>query len=295
VRPLYVNGEVRDVGYLAQLRVDRRYRGRWLVSRGFRFFRELHRDGRVSRYLTTITDDSREARGLLVERPRPHFPRYRELDRLLTFALVLRRRRRAARADLRPVPVDPAEAAAFLEREGPARQFFPAYRKDDFVDSPLTRGFRSEDWVAVARRGALIAVGGLWDQLAYKQAVVQGYGGALAWGRPLANVGLRALGASPLTPPGTRVPAAYLAFVRVAGDEPAAFEALLDAACAEAARRGYGFLLVGAVARDPLAAAARRRLHVTYRSRLYSVAYDGEEGPDDGLDRRLPYVEIAAL
>jgi hypothetical protein len=91
------------------------------------------------------------------------------------------------------------------------------------------------------------------------------------------------------------VPAAYLAFVRVAGDEPAAFEALLDAACAEAARRGYGFLLVGAVARDPLAAAARRRLHVTYRSRLYSVAYDGEEGPDDGLDRRLPYVEIAAL
>src|SRR5262245_51350511 len=89
VRPLYVNGEVRDVGYLAQLRVDRRYRGRWLVSRGFRFFQELHGDGRVTRYLTTITDDNHEARAMLVEHPRRHFPRYRELDRLLTFALVL--------------------------------------------------------------------------------------------------------------------------------------------------------------------------------------------------------------
>src|SRR5688500_16082267 len=34
-RPLFVNGQVEEVGYLSQLRVDNAYRGRWLVAKGF--------------------------------------------------------------------------------------------------------------------------------------------------------------------------------------------------------------------------------------------------------------------
>jgi hypothetical protein len=296
VRRLYVNGEPREVGYLSQLRVDRRYRGRWLLSRGFQVFRALHADGRVRRYLTTITDDNHEARRLLVERPRRHFPRYRELERLVTFALVLRRRGApAGRGLFGPIAVDPGDAVGFLEREGPARQFFPAYRKDDFDGSSLTRGFASTDWLAVGRAGTVAAVGGLWDQQAYKQAVVRGYAGPLRLLRPLASLALRALGAAALPPPGASVRGVYLAFHRVAGEDPAAFAALLDVACAEAARRGHAYLLVGLAARDPLLAVARRRLHVAYPSRLYSVSYEEDEAGDDAPDGRLPHVEIATL
>jgi hypothetical protein len=293
LRSLWVNGEPREVGYLAQLRVAGRYRGRWLVSRGFRFFRELHADGHAARYLTTIVEDNREARRLLVERPRRHFPRYRELERVLTLALVLRRRRAWPSPGFERVAVETGEAAAFLEREGPARQFFPAYRKDDFAEGALTRGFRTDGWLAVARGGSLAAVGGLWDQQAYKQSVVRGYTGALGWTRPLASLALRAVGAAPLPPPGAPLRAVYLAFLRVVGDDPAAFAALLEVACAEAARRGYAYLLIGFAARDPLASVARRRLHVSYPSRLYEVAYPDEDV--EPLDSRLPYVELAAL
>src|SRR5262245_19058987 len=115
LRSLWVNGEVREVGYLAQLRVAGRYRGRWLVSRGFGFFRELHADGRAARYLTTIVEDNQEARRLLVERPRRHFPRYRELERFLSMALVLRRRRARSSPGFERVAVETGEAAAFLE------------------------------------------------------------------------------------------------------------------------------------------------------------------------------------
>src|SRR5688500_3317062 len=53
VRRRYVGGEPRDVGYLSQLRVDGRYRGRWLVPAGFRFLADLDVDGRADGYITT--------------------------------------------------------------------------------------------------------------------------------------------------------------------------------------------------------------------------------------------------
>jgi hypothetical protein len=89
-RPLYINGHVEEVGYLSQLRVDKRFRGRWVVSNGFRFFHQLDADRRVSGYITTIIEGNTEAQGILVHRARRHFPIYREIDRLCTLAIILR-------------------------------------------------------------------------------------------------------------------------------------------------------------------------------------------------------------
>ena len=298
IRPMFVNGESREVGYLSQLRVHRRYQGRWLLSRGFRVFRTLHADGRVTRYLTTITEDNHAARRLLVERPRRDFPVYRQLDRLLTLALVVRRPAaprpspcevgRAAEADL-------AEVVAFLERHGAARQFFPVYTKDDFRESPTTRGFRVEDFLLASRAGQLVGVAGLWDQSAYKQTVVRGYAGALRWLRPLSVAGARVMGARPLARPGEAIRAIYLALVCVAGDDPTVFRALLRHAHDLAARRGFAYLMVGLTARDPLLAVARESWHVAYPSRVFTVSYPDEDARDGPLDGRLPYIEIASL
>src|SRR4051794_16922614 len=41
-RPMFVNGEEVNLGYLGQLRIDEAARGRWLVSRGFSFLKQLH-------------------------------------------------------------------------------------------------------------------------------------------------------------------------------------------------------------------------------------------------------------
>ena len=48
VRSMYINGRATDVGYLGQLRVDRRFQGRRLVSAGFRYIRDLDLDQRTS-------------------------------------------------------------------------------------------------------------------------------------------------------------------------------------------------------------------------------------------------------
>src|ERR1051325_6014625 len=57
-RRMFINGQAEEVGYLGQLRVSHRFRGRWLVSRGFRFLHQLHADSRVEAYLATITEEN---------------------------------------------------------------------------------------------------------------------------------------------------------------------------------------------------------------------------------------------
>lgn len=150
VRTLYVNGQPRRVGYLSQLRVDEKFRGRWLVQQGYRFFRELHADGRCDGYITTIIAGNSIAERLLVTVVRPSLPRYRLLDRLVAVTLPARK------SDL---PVATVRAEEFLQIYGPRRQFFPLYKGEpiEFV-------------------GDENGVAGLWDQTAYKQTIVPGRG-----------------------------------------------------------------------------------------------------------------------
>jgi GNAT superfamily N-acetyltransferase len=307
-RPMFVNGQAEEVGYLGQLRIDPAHQGRWLLSRAFQHLREWHNDGRVAGYITTIIEDNAIAEGVLVRRARRHFPIYRELDRLCTLALVVTRlplRRRVCPAGApaytisRGSEATPGEIAAFLRECGAARQFFPVYDEADFCDNPLTRDFQMRDFV-IARHGqggALVGVLGLWDQARYKQTVIHSYHGSLRRLRPAYNLGARLLGAPPLPPPGGHLRYAYASFGCVRQDDPAIFAALLWQVYRMAAERGYSYLMLGLTTSDPLLPVARRYPHLAYYSRLYTV--DWPDAPRAGLharlDGRTPYIELATL
>ncbi|MDF1522934.1 MAG: hypothetical protein P1P87_08965, partial [Trueperaceae bacterium] len=185
------------------------------------------------------------------------------------------------------------DVVAFLRVEGARRQLFPAYALKDLTTGTALRGLAPED-VQVAWRGErIVGTLAVWDQSAFKQDVVAGYGTPLRRWRPLVDVAARLVGARPLTPPGAAIPLAFAALVRVADDDPAVFRALL-AAGAEAARaRGKGLLMVGLADADPLLPVARRFLHVPYRSELYALAWGDD--PAARHDGRVPQIEIATL
>lgn len=297
VRPLFINGQAEAVGYLSQLRIDGPFRGRWIVSGGFRYIQQLHADGRVAGYISTIIEGSDEAVGILVRRPRPHFPPFREMARLWVLSLIVGRPRSLpdSLCEIRRGSTTELERiVAFLRRHGPAKQFFPAYTAADFgPDSSLTLGFAVEDFVLAWQGDRLVGVAGLWDQSAYKQTVVHAYRGRLAYLRPVYNIGLRLMGAQPLPAPGQKIRFAYASFICVAQNEPAIFGLLLQALYNLAAERGYAYLTVGLAEADPLLAVARRHRHIAYYSRLYSVGWD--EAWHNRLDGRLPYIEVASL
>jgi len=298
IRRLFVNGCLQQVGYLSQLRVDKPFRGNWLVSRGFRFLHQLHQAAPAPAYLASITEENVVARGLLVDRPRGRLPAFREVDRLHTLALIVRSPKAlpAAPYDIaRGSPADLAAIIAFLREHGAAKQFFPTYDVDGFGGDSATCGFRVDDFIVVRSRGTVVGVIGLWDQSAYKQTVVQAYSGWLGRARPLYNAGAGLLGAQPLPEAGQAIRSIYASFVCVADNDPAIFQALLQSAYNLAAQRKYAFLIIGLSVRDPLLRIARRYAHITYRSRLYLVCWQDGEGFHERLDNRVPYIDVATL
>jgi hypothetical protein len=313
-RPLFVNGQIEEVGYIGQLRVDERFRGRWVVSGGFHYFHHLHADGRVAGYITTIIEGNTQAQGLLVERARRHFPIYREVDRLCTVAIILkkplfrlcsRNRHHAPEQSLplgrtaleiRPATLTDLPAiVAFLQQYGAAKQFFPVYTQNDFCTGPTTLGFQVEDFIIARRQGEIVGIIGLWDQSSFKQTVVRVYKGTLGRLRLLYNGWLRLSGAKPLPSPGQPIHFAYASFICIAENSRDIFGTLLHQVYNLAVERGYAYLMVGLSTRDPLLEVAQGYTHIPYFSRLYTVCWPDEAAFHERLDQRIPYVEIASL
>jgi hypothetical protein len=297
-RPLFVNGQVEEVGYLGQLRVGERFRGRWMVSEGFRFLHGLHADGRVPGYVTTIIEGNDQAQGILVDRARRHFPVYREVDRLCTMAILLRAPKRPL---VSPYEISRGSATdlnmivTFLKQQGAAKQFSPVYAMNDFGGNPATLGFQVEDFIVARCNGKLVGVIGLWDQSSYKQTVVRAYNDSLGWLRPLYNVAARLAGTQPLPLPGEPIRSAYASFIFIAENNLEIFRVLLRHIYNLAAERRYATLMVGLSVRDPLLSLARQYAHISYYSRLFTVCWKEEEDFHKRLDARVPYIEIAAL
>jgi hypothetical protein len=293
-RRAFVNGREERVSYVGQIRAAESDRGRWLVQRAIAWLRETGRTDLLC--YGVIARENPRARELLVGRRAPGAPVRTRLAGLTTCAILLRPRR-PVRIPGMEVELGSAgaipEIVAFLREEGPRRQLFPAYAVSDFTDGRTLRGLAPED-VAVARRvGRIVGVMAAWDQAAFKQDIVAWYGPTLRRLRPAYDALARALGARPLTRPGAAIPLSFAACTAIAGDDPAVMRGLI-AACAERARElGKAFLMLGLADDDPLLPVARRWLHVTYRSDLFTLAWDRGRLPVP--DRRVPYIEIATL
>ena len=302
-QPRFVNGQIVEIGYLGQLRVAEKYRGRWVLLHGIAALRELDADGRVSTYLVAISDENRIARGILVDHPRSQFPAMREIGRIYTLGIILSKpwttlslfhRSRSSAQVERGSLARLGEIVAYLGHQGAHRQFFPVYEKTS-LSGPATRGFQVEDLLIARQAGEIRGVLGLWDQSGYKQSVVQSYDKSLRRIRPLYNLAARAVGVQSLPAPGDHILSAYASFICVTDDDPHIFALLLGRAYRLATERGYAYLMLGLVERDPLLPTARRYPHISYHSSLYTACWQGARALNAALDDRVPYIEIAAL
>ncbi len=287
-RCMYVNGREQRLGYFGQLRVDERYRGRWIVSKGFSALKQLHASDPLPAYLAAIVDGNREAVGVLVQKPRKHFPAFHAVADYCTFAIDVRRPKPPLASDAQISAAGPdqlAEIVTFLRTEGARRQFFPVWTEES-LRSLTALGLRIEDLRVARRNDEIVGLAGLWDQSAYKQTVVRGYSG---WLKALASF-YRAL-----PRPGEKLRSAYAAFICIAGDDAAVFAALLRELYNLAGARAFNYLLVGLDSRDPLAPVARGYAHVLYPSRLYLAEWSDAGRLYEQLDDRPAYMDIATL
>ncbi len=298
IRPVFVNGTETEVGVIGQVRIAPQYQGKGLLHRGLPLFIEHSRPD-LPNYGVIAADNPR-ARRAMVDHPPEGFV-VREVARINTLGLIIRRPKPLVRGPTivtRGTRAELAEIVAFLRHQGSTRQYYPAYREDDFTGGGTTRGLALEDLIVARRSGRVVGVVGVWDQSQYKQTIVRAYGGWLRPLRPLYDLAARVVRAAPLPKIGGEIRAAYVSFVCVADDDQGVMLALLREAYNEACRRGFSYLMIGLTDDDPLLPAARRYAHIPYRSWLVAAAWKpGEVGRDlfPVLDGRPAYVEIAAL
>lgn len=299
IRDVFINGKAAQVGYLSNLRLLPSHRRRGLLARGYRFLQQLHADGRVPYYLTTIAAGNDAAMRTLTS-GRAGLPRYAPAGDYHTLAIALPRRAnhvtkahncvRAARRD------DLPRLLEFWSTHGAQRQFFPRLRADDFLTSHgIMRGL-SFDWLLVFECDQqIVGTLGGWDQYAYRQTVVRAYRGALRWARPAFNVWSRLQGRSGLPRPGSSFRCLMAALPVVASDDESVFDTLVAELVRRASRGNWSHLLVGLHASDPLLLVAQRHATTSYDTHLFLAYWPDGELDVNALDGRPPYLELGSL
>jgi hypothetical protein len=276
-----------------------------LLASGYRFLHLLHEDRRAAYYLTTIAEDNESAVRLLTSR-RAGLPVYHACGTFHTLSLSTSLPTAQAATngalyhggiEIRPASASDRDAILqFLNEHGPARQFFPVYESHDlFSGSGLLRGLACEDVLLAQRDERIVGTLACWNQRAFKQIVVHGYGGWLRPMRPLYNAWATLRHRPTLPIPGSTLPVRLAAIPVVRDNDPAVFRQLLEGTLRRLAEWREPLLLVGLHENDPLLPIARQYAGRDYRTTLY-IVYWPEDVPDLGqLHQRVPYLELGCL
>jgi hypothetical protein len=295
-RESFIDGEPRLLAYLGALRIAPRYRHRIAVLKGgFAAVHRLLHCGRATAYaLTAIAEQNHTALRLLGANL-PGMPTYHPLDAFSTFALRPRPTPSAAFIE-RATAEDLPAIAVCLARSYRALQFAPVWCARDLSDPKRCPRLNSEDFLVVRRGPGIAACVALWDQNEFKQTRIFGYAGWLGRARPLVNLAAPLLGTPHLPAAGRTLRQIYLSHLAIEDDDEEISRALIDAALAEAYRRGFALALVGLATRRRLAQVVRRAYRPReYRTLLHLVDWRSGQQAAALPIARLPHVEIAVL
>jgi len=164
VRNVLSHGRETRLGNLGQLRVDDRFRGRWLVSRGFALLGEIDSKRSPAAYLASIVDGNDEASGVLVSKPAPAFPDFREVAQYRTLRFGRTKCRPNRGSNHGRDPSTRFRNRRFLRTEVPVASFFRCGRNRNCRISTECGSKTSASLAARRDRPGHR----IWDQSAYK-------------------------------------------------------------------------------------------------------------------------------
>ncbi|EGY53082.1 hypothetical protein [Neisseria shayeganii] len=293
--PAYFNGELRTIGYLADLRLEAAYRNGLALRRAYDFLRQQQAGRPLPVYTSMILQDNRAALSILAAR-RAGLPDYLPQGRVHTPMIQLAWPKAAVQVAgvtlARGRAGDEKAVFAFINREHARRQFAPHYGPADLHNGRL-RGLQMEDFQIARRGGEIVGVLAAWDQHASRQIHVEGYRGAWRRLKPFYNALCRFTPYHPLPAPGGMLPYFYVSLVAVAGDDLDVFRALLRALYRERRRGPWHYMVCALHERDPLLPALAEYRRIEAGGELFTVVFDAQQAEQP--DGRVPYVEPGAL
>lgn len=297
IRSAYVDGVLKNIGYLGGLRIVPKAQGGTVLARGYRYLRELHNDGQVPYYYTTILSENKQARDILTS-GRGGLPIYTPRGTLLTGLIPLSNRsfKEGSKAVTRASEVELDNTLNAVNRYNRRWQFAPHYRHCDFSTGfGRMRGFSLENTYLYKNQDSIHGTISVWDQTNFKQVIVDSYAGVVKWTRPIYNICARQRSLPGLPAPGFPVRTLYGSLLSVEDDSTEIFCELLNAVGRDWSMIGYDYLAVGLHEGHPLVPSLRKYAARILESELYLV-YWPESFDEHTLPQHLtPHIEIATL
>lgn len=294
IKRVYINGVENKVGYLNNLRVDKQYRGRKIVSNAWKFLYEMHQQSNVPYYLTSIIKDNYNAKRALFSKKEGK-PRFIKIGDYTTFVINLYKKKRELASDLKVTRASVNDLAAIIDclnRNGKKKQFYPSYKKEDFLNSQKLKDFQIKDFFIAKRNDKIAGVVGVWDQTTFKQVVVKEYRGGMRIFKPFYNFCAKIFSFSPLPETKDSFNCLYLSFIAIDNNDKDIFRAIIRRIYNQFLGKKCAYLTLGLANNDSLSDVAREFFSVKYKSEIYLVTYKEME---DGLKDLVPYIELATL
>ena len=304
IQQVYLNGKVREVGYISHLRVDMQVE--WGLSlarqlaRSSKALRDLHKDGRTPFYLMSIIADNRPAHRLFTSLI-PGMPYTQEYTRMFTYAISPRKRRprlglprglKMERGTREHVPA----ILECLQRNGRKHQFSPHWSSENLFHPAKTPNLKPNDFFLAVKDSRIVGCLSLWDQTSFKQTVARGYSGIYARWRSQLNWLAQIIGLPILPEVDSSIHYCYASHLAIDDNDPAVFSALLRELYISAGQNGYNYFMLGLSEANPLRkVVAKSYLPIIYRSQLYLIAWEDGLDKIKKVDDRLPGPEIALL
>ncbi|WP_328185880.1 hypothetical protein [Marinobacter sp. OP 3.4] len=293
-RRLFINGELRRVRYLHDLRLDPRVRGTRALGMAFQTTRELMTEDEL--FQAVVLEENHSFLATMM-RPRRMMPDLTARGSIETSLIHGRasRKFRSPSVEIRPATLDDLPAMqALLDEEGPRRQFFHYHDLDELRDpSPWYRALSVSDYYLIFEDGALAGLAGTWDQKPFKQTRVAGYSKPVRLSRPLYNVWARVTRGMPLPRVGGCLSYLTLHTVVIRDHNRALLQMLINALL-QGPGRHYDALACGFFTADPLSHGPRAFPRRTLLSHHFIGTWSRDHRP--WIDpARVPHADIARL
>ena len=299
VRDGWVDGEVRKVGYLSDLRAVPGFRGARALPAAYRAALERARDVHGAEvFYTVIFDDNAVAKKALLraDARRGGQPRYRVMTPFQMTAVQFtlpcpRPKGRVGRAG----PADRDDLVAFLAARSRDRVMGEVLTPERFeARLALWPGLDLDSFfVARDARGEIVGAVAPWDSHALKRTRVLGYHGPMRTLKRAFAVGSTLLRFPPLPEPGDCFRFFWLSHLEVTDDDPAVLRDLLRAVYRALRPARAHFLSAMIPVGSPLERAFGGFVVNRTPMTVYSVTLEDSPWADRSFETRRPRFEMA--
>ena len=287
IRDVYIGGEPRKLCYVCGLKKDIHYEKP--VNWGKVFIRNLVRDD-IDAYFCSIISDNEDAKKLF-EKKRRRTMNMDFLQQYTTYMLSPSVKIKVAENSYtfrQARQKDEQEILAFLNAEGKKKEFFPVFhRLDQFSDLNV------EDFYVLKDNNEILAVGAVWNQVAYRQYIVKEYRGIMKIARYF-NPVLKLMGYIQLPKENEAIHFPMLSFFISRDDNEEYYKAFLRHIAREI-KKNYGMFVVG-TAQNSFANGIYKKLkNIHFDSRIYAIDFILGDGKKQNIDQENIWLECGLL